>query len=124
MIIILDLLMDNLEADQTGLPADFNRIPLKLLEFMISDAGEAREEQIKFINEIMVDLIQLGQTDYLNKVYSLEKGGGQPQEASKTQGTLPRAHKASPTEEAVIEPAIMADRDKEGVQSLSMAPTG
>jgi hypothetical protein len=55
IIIMLDLLMNNLEADQVGLPADFNRIPLKLLEFMILDAGEAREEQIKFINEIMAD---------------------------------------------------------------------
>ncbi len=51
---------------------------------MILDTGEAREEQIKFINEIMADLKQLGQTDYLDKAYSLEKGGGQPQEASKT----------------------------------------
>jgi hypothetical protein len=84
MIIMLDLLMDNQEADQAGLPADFNQIPLKLLEFMILDTGEAREEQIKFTNEIMADLKQLGQTDYLDEAYSLEKGEGQPQEASKT----------------------------------------
>jgi hypothetical protein len=69
--------------------------------------GRPHLEQIKFINEIMVDLKQLGQTNYLNKAYSLKKGGGQPQEASKTQGTLLGAHKASPTEEAAIEPAIM-----------------
>ncbi len=124
MIIMLILLMDTLGADQAGLPADFNRIPLKLLEFMILDAGEACKEQIKFINEIMADLKQLGQTNFFDKAYSLEKGGGQPQEASKTQGTLPRAHKASPAEEAMIEPAIMAGRDKEGAQSLSMASTG
>ncbi len=72
----------------------------------------------------MADLKQLGQTDYLDKAYSLEKGGGQPQETSKTQGTLFGAHKASPTEEATIEPAIMAGRDKEGAQSLSMASNG
>jgi hypothetical protein len=53
---MLDLLMDDLETDQAGLPADFNRISLKLLEFMILDAGEVREKQIKFINEIMADL--------------------------------------------------------------------
>ncbi len=124
MIIMLDLLMDNLEADQAGLPADFNQIPLKLLEFMISNAGKDRKEQIKFVNEIMADLKQLGQTNYLNKAYSLEKGGSQPQEASKTQGTLPGAHKVSPTKEAAIEPAIMAGRGNEVAQSLSMAPTG
>jgi hypothetical protein len=91
---------------------------------MISDAGEDRKEQIKFINEIMADLKQLGQTDYLDKAFSLTKGGGQQQEVHKTQGKLPGAHMASPTEEAAIEPAIMAGRDKEGAQSLSVAPTG
>ncbi len=91
---------------------------------MILDAGEARKEQIKFINEIMADLKQLSQTNYLNKAYSLEKGGGQPQKGSKTQGMLPGAHMASFTEEAGIEPAIMAGWDKEGAQSLSVAPTG
>jgi hypothetical protein len=46
MIIMLDLLKDELEADQAGLPADFNCIPLKLLEFMVQETGEEREEQI------------------------------------------------------------------------------
>jgi hypothetical protein len=124
IIIMLELLKDDLEADQAGLPADFNRIPLTLLEFMISDTGEDRKEQIKFIKKIMEDVKQRGQTDSLNKASSLEKGEGQPQEASKTQGTLPRAHKVSPTEEAAIEPATMAGQDKEGVQSLSVVPTG
>jgi hypothetical protein len=124
MIIMLKLLKDNLEADQAGLPADFNLIPLTLLEFMILDAGEDREEQIIFIKKIMEDVKQLGWTNSLNKASSLEKGEGQPQEASKTQGTLPGAHEASPTEEVAIEPATMAGRNKEGAQSLSVAPTG
>ncbi len=51
-----DLPMDDLEANQVGLSADLNRIPLKLLEFIILDTGEARKEQNKFINEIMADL--------------------------------------------------------------------
>jgi hypothetical protein len=49
MIILLDLLKDDLEADQARLPADFDKIPLKLLEFMVLDKGEDREGQIKFI---------------------------------------------------------------------------
>jgi hypothetical protein len=56
MIIMPDLPMDDLEANQVGLSADLNRIPLKLLEFIILDTGEARKEQNKFINEIMADL--------------------------------------------------------------------
>jgi hypothetical protein len=124
MIVMPELLKDNLEADQAGLPADFNQILLTLLEFMILDAGEERKEQIKFIKKIMEDVKQLGQTNSLNKASRLEKGEGQLQEASKTQGTLPGAHKASPTEEVAIEPATMAGQDKEGAQSLSVAPTG
>jgi hypothetical protein len=55
-------------------------------------------------------------------VSSSDKGIGQ--EANKTQGALPRAHKASPTEKAAVEPAITAGWDKEGAQSPSMATTG
>jgi hypothetical protein len=124
MIILLDLLKDNLEADQAGIPADFDEILLKLLKFMVLDAGEDREGQIKFIEQIMEELEQIGWTDSHNKESSLEGGTDQPSEASKTQGTLPRAHEASPTEEATIEPAIMAGRDKEGAQSLGVVPPG
>ncbi len=73
--------------------------------------------------QIMAKLEQLGQTGSRDKVLSLGKGIGQS-DTSKTQGTLHEAHKASPTEEAAIEIATMAGRDKEGVQSLSMAPPG
>ncbi len=40
MIILLDLLKDDLEADHAGLSTNFDRIPMKLLEFMVLDAGE------------------------------------------------------------------------------------
>ena len=40
MIILLDLLMDDLEADHAGLPTDFDKIPMKLLKFMVQNAGE------------------------------------------------------------------------------------
>ncbi len=89
---------------------------------MVLAAGEDRGEQIKFIEEIMEAIEQLNQTNTSSEA-SLDKGGGQQQEASKTQGTLPGAQEASPTEEDAIEPA-MAGWDKEGVQSLSMASTG
>ncbi len=44
--------------------------------------------------------------------------------ASKTQGTLPSAQQSSPTERTATEPATEAGGDKEGVQSMSMAPSG
>ncbi len=88
---------------------------------MVSAAGEDCGEQIKFIEEIMEAVEQLGQTDTSSEA-SLDEGGGQQQEAS-IQGTLPGAQEASPTEEDAIEPA-MAGQDKEGAQSLSILSTG
>jgi hypothetical protein len=72
----------------------------------------------------MKELEQIDQTNSHNKDFSRDGGTDQPSIASKTQGMLPRAHEASPTEEVAIEPAMMADRDKEDAQSLSMAPPG
>ncbi len=119
---MLGLLKDDLKDDHAGPPADFKQIPLSILEYMVLAAGEDRGEQIKFIVEIMEAVQQLGQTNTSSEA-SLDKGGGQQQEASKTQGMLPGAQEVSPTEEDAIEPA-MAGRDKEGAQSLSMASTG
>jgi hypothetical protein len=39
MIILLGLLKDELEANQAGLPAKFNRVPTKLLEFLCRNQG-------------------------------------------------------------------------------------
>jgi hypothetical protein len=97
---------------------------MKLLEFMVLDAGEDQENQIKFIEQIVEELEQIDQTDSHNKDFSRDGGTNQPSIASKTQGMLPGAHKASPTEEAAIESAMMAGQDKEGAQSLSVAPPG
>ncbi len=79
---------------------------------MVQETGEDRGEQIIFIEQILEKLEEIGQTD--------SHKGGIGQDASKTQGTLPGAHEASP-KEAANEPATMAGRDKEGAQSLSMA---
>jgi hypothetical protein len=46
------------------------------------------------------------------------------QEASKTQGPLPGAQQTSPADGTVIKPATEAGGGKEGVQSMSMAPSG
>jgi hypothetical protein len=97
---------------------------VKLLELMVQDAGEDREDQIRFIEHITEELKQISQTTSRNKAFCLEGGPGHSSDASKTQGMLPRAHEASPTEEAAIEPALMAGRDKEGAQSPSMASPG
>ncbi len=50
--------------------------------------------------------------------------GGTQEGASKTQGTLPGAQQTSHGEGAVNEPAAEAGGNKEGVQSMSVAPSG
>ncbi len=49
---------------------------------------------------------------------------GTQEEASKTQGSLPGAQQMSPVEGVVNEPATAAGGDKEGVQSMRLAPGG
>ncbi len=123
IIILLGLLKDELKADQAGLPAKFNRLPTKLLEFLEKEAGEDRNDKINYITQIMAELEQIGQTNFCDKALSLDKRIGQS-EASKTQGMLPGAHKVSPAEEAAIELVNMARQDKEGAQFLSVPSPG
>ena len=40
MIIFLDLLKDDLEAEEAGLPAEFNKIPANLLALLVKDRQE------------------------------------------------------------------------------------
>ena len=44
MIILLGLLKDELEADQFGLPSEFNSVSTKLLGFMMQEAGEDSDQ--------------------------------------------------------------------------------
>jgi hypothetical protein len=122
MSIFLNLLKDDLEEDEAGFPAGFDKIPEHLLTLLAEEAGKERRDQIEYTEEILKALNKIGQTNFHEGARTLDKGTNQ--EASKTQGTLPGAHQVSPTEEAAVEPATLAGRDKEGVQSLSMAPTG
>ena len=124
MIILLDLLKDDIEADHARLPTLFDKITMKLIDFMVQDAGEDQENQIKFIEQIMDELEQPNPTNSHNKDSIRDRETDQPSTASKTQGTRPGAHEASPTEEVAIESAMLADWDKEGTQSPSVATPG
>jgi len=122
MINFLDLLKDDLEAEEAGLPAEFNKIPANLRALLVEEAGKKNGEQIEHMKVILKALDKISKTNSHNEAPSPDEGTNE--EASKTQGTLPGAHKASPTEEAAVEPATPAGRDKEGAQSSSMASTG
>ena len=122
MIIFLGLLKDDLEADEAGLPAEFINIPENILAQLAKEAGEDRGKQIETIDKILESLERISHTNSHDAATSQDEGANE--EASKTQGTLPGAHKASPTEEAAAEPTTPVGRDKEGAQSPSMASAG
>jgi len=111
MIIFLDLLKDDLEAEEAGLPAEFNKIPVNLLDLLAEEAGKKNGEQIEYIEVFLKALDKISQTNSHDEAPSPDEGTNE--EASKTQGMLPGAHKASPAEEAAVEPATSAGRDKE-----------
>ncbi len=122
MIIFLGLLKEDLEADEAGLPAEFINIPENILAQLAKEAGEDRGRQLETIDNLIKSLESISNT------ISHDVATGQVEEAheeaSKTQGTLPGAHKASLTEEAAVEPATSAGQNKEGAQSSSMASIG
>jgi len=122
MIIFLGLLKDDNEANKAGLPAEFINIPKTLLAQLAKEAGEDRGKQIKAIDKILESLERISHTNSHNVAPSPDEGANE--EASKTQGTPPGAHKASLTEEAAVEPTTTVGRDKEGAQSPSMASAG
>ena len=97
MIIFLGLLKEDLEADEAGLPAEFINIPENILAQLAKEAGEDRGKQIETIDKILESLERISYTNSHNAATSQDEGANE--EASKTQGTLPGAHTASPTEE-------------------------
>jgi len=115
MIIFLGLLKDDLEAK-------FINIPENILAQLDKEAGEDRGKQIETIDKILESLERISNTNSHDEATGQDEGVNE--EASKTQGTLPGAHKASPTEEAAAELTTPVGWDKEGAQSPSMASAG
>jgi hypothetical protein len=48
MIIQLELIKEELEADILGISAEFRKIPAQLIDFMIKEVGKNTEEAIYF----------------------------------------------------------------------------
>jgi hypothetical protein len=141
MVTCLDILKDKLVGQLAGVPADVRDLPEQLINFMYKEAGEDPNNAIKFTNHVSHQLSQFnkgeGEEDNKSHVKAITYAKDAPVEdalginnkgtqegASKTQGSLPGAHQTSPEEGAVNEPATAAGGDKEGVQSMSVAPGG
>jgi len=122
MIIFLGLLKEDLEANEAGLPAEFINIPENILAQLAKEAGEDQGKQLETIDKLLESLERISNTISHDEATGQDEGAHE--EASETQGTLPGAHKASPTEEAADEPTTLVGRDKEGAQSPSLASAG
>ncbi len=139
MLTQLDLIKTKLEGEKVGVEPDFSKTDVQLVDYLIKEAGENADECIAFINSVIVKLDKYEEGNKMEKEImqsNVQEGcpdkdafapdkGGDTTPASKTQGLLPRAPKASPPEGAAMETTIMmAGGDKEGAKSMSMAQGG
>ncbi len=141
MLICSDIIKEELEGQLACVPAEFKDLPEQLIDFINAEAGEDPNNAMKFIAQISHQISQFedvtGEEDNKRHVMVASntgvapakdalgtKKGGTQERASKTQGTLPGAQRTNPTEGVVNEPAAEAGGDKEGVQSMSVAPGG
>jgi hypothetical protein len=115
----LTLIKANLEDKEARMPLKWMGVSKELHTLLDNEAGGEISDQLTYINDMLVEMYQMNPTGFRNfdpLNYNLDK----EQNASKTQGTTPRAQKARPTEEATT-PDMREGRDKERVQSLGMA---
>jgi len=113
------MIKDNLEDEEAGMPFQWMGVSKELCTFLDEEVGSGISDQIIYINNMIVEMYQMDPKgvrtfDPLNEEQDEELN------ASKTQGTPPRAQEARPDNEAAT-PGNGAGRDKEGVLSLGMA---
>jgi hypothetical protein len=130
MKIMMEMMRTEFKGELAGLQADLTNYSQRLVNFLIKEAGKDSTDGIVFLDQI---------TDQLNK-YDKEDNEGEDSnkeldalppnkevesvEASKTQGMLPGAPEENPGGETTATAATMAEGDKEGTQSISMAAGG
>lgn len=119
MVIQLTMIKDNLEDEEAGMPGEGTGVSKELCEFLDAEVGSGIKDQISFIEEMIVEMYQMDPRGVRN-FDPLSAEEDETLNASKTQGTPPRAQEVRPAEEAAT-PDQGAGRDKEGVRSLGMA---
>jgi hypothetical protein len=95
MMVQLTLIKDSLEDDEAGMPFEWLGASKELCLFLDKEAKGGVSNQLKYINDMMAEMYQLNPTGVRN-FNLLNEELDKEQNASKTQGTPPRAHKARP----------------------------
>ncbi len=121
---MLELMRTEFKGKVAGLTADLTNMPQILIDFLIKEAGENPKDAIAFLNKTAKQLSKFkdeGKDEGETPNALPPDPGDESNIASKTQGRLPSASQAHPTEKTAETTATMAEGDKKGVQSLSMA---
>jgi hypothetical protein len=124
MKIMLELMRTEFEGKVARLTADLTNMPQILIDFLIKEAGENPNNAIAFLNKTAEQLRKFEdkcKDEGENPNALPPDPGDESNIASKTQGTLPSTPQAHPTEGTAETTTTMAEGDKKGVQSLSMA---
>ncbi len=99
MMVQLTLIKDNLEGNETGMPFEWLGVSEELCLFLEKEVKGGISNQVEYIDDMMVEMYQMNPKG-IRKFDLLKEELDKEQNASKTQGTPPRAHKASPAKEA------------------------
>ncbi len=132
MQICLEIITEELAGQVAGVLVEFRDLPEQLINFMYKEAFiiQVHQEISKFEDKEEEETTDSHLKTITYNKEALAQGilnvgnEGTQEEASKTQGPLPRAQQTSPTEGAVIEPATEAGGDKEEVQSMRVTQGG
>jgi hypothetical protein len=134
MKIMLEMLRTKFEGELVGLQADLTNYPQRLIDFLIKEAGENLKDAIAFLDLTLDQISQYKEDDPEEKNDNGDSDKdadelppdkeGKQLEASKTQGMVPRAPEATPTEGSAASTINTMEGDKEGPQSMSMVPGG
>ncbi len=134
MKIMLEMLRTEFKGELEGLKADLTNYPQRFINFLIKEAGEDLNAAIAFLDLTLDQISQYKEDDHNKKTYNRDADKdanalppdkeGKQIEASKTQGMVPRAPEATPAEGTTTSTVNMTEEDREGLQSVSMAPGG
>ncbi len=126
---MLEMLRTEFKGELAGLKADLTNYPQCLINFLIKEAGEDLNAAISFLDLTSDQISQYKEDDPDKKTDNRDADKdanalppdkeGEQIEASKTQGTVPRAPEATPAEGTTASTINTMEGDKEGLQSMS-----
>jgi hypothetical protein len=133
MKVMLEMIRTEFEGELLGMKADLTHFSQNLINLLIKESGEDPNDMIALLDQNSADISQYkeqyNEDKDIHKAVTKDQDALPPDKevqqsvASKTQGMVLRAPEATPAEGIVTTIDTMAG-DKEGLQSVSMAPGG